>query len=402
MRISEVKNLAVDRRWWLVMSRVLLLLSATSATAEARECPETVVGENNAATDVIAVQQAVDDGCDTVRLQGTFSFSDMSTGEPLRVVSVSRSVNIVGQLDGQGTAPQIVGGETPFLVEAPGAAVRIAGLRFVGPISRAIQVRAAMEAVVENCVIEAVNPVTNGNLTVAFGIVIAGPFDAPINRVVVTDNVIAGGRPVEVGVLLAPPSGAIHSISIDRNEIRATAHGIDLRSVRGHAQVDDNWITIDNSDRTGDADFPPQLVDGIRCWGEGTCRIVDNWIESHHPNSSGVRLQAAADATVESNSIELTPPEGSSPGAQSSGVQLIEDSRGNLVGRNQVGGTARTAFSVSGPLPLAPSNNHLVLNRHPGLASSFVDTEIGEGALRTVVVGEDGSISDLGTGSVVR
>jgi len=83
-------------------------------------------------------------------------------------------------------------------------------------------------------------------------------------------------------------------------------------------------------------------------------------------------------------------------------VQVIEDSTRNLVARNAVDGAARAAFSVSGPLPLVPVDNVLVLNRHAGFAASFVDCEIGEGALRTVVVGEDGSISDLGTGSAVQ
>jgi hypothetical protein len=172
--------------------------------------------------------------------------------------------------------------------------------------------------------------------------------------------------------------------------------------VGGNAQINHNRITIGNSDRTGDPGIPNQFVDGIRCLGAGACSIVGNRIESHHPNSSGVRLQAAAGAIVEDNSIEMTPPRGLTPGAQSSGVQLIEDSKRNLVGRNRVSGAARTAFSVSGPLESVPMDNVLVLNRHAGFAPSFVDTEIGEGAVRTVVVGESGSISDLGTGSVVR
>jgi hypothetical protein len=207
---------------------------------------------------------------------------------------------------------------------------------------------------------------------------------------------------IDFGRIILQPSSriAIGSIAIYRNNIRATAHGIDLRSVRGPAQINHNRITIDTSDRTGDAPF--RFVDGIRCGGTGACSIVGNRIESHHQNSSGVRLQAAAGAIVEDNSIEMTPPRGLTPGAQSSGVQLIEDSKRNLVGRNRVSGAARTAFSVSGPLESVPTDNVLVLNRHPGFAPSFVDTEIGEGAVRTVVGGESGSISDLGTGSVVR
>jgi hypothetical protein len=377
----------------MVRSLVLLALGATTIVAHARECPAVVVGTNNAATDASNVQQAVD-ACATVRLQGSFRFSGMETGDPLRVITLSRSVNVVGQLDSEGRTPQIVGGQRPFLVDAPGAVVRIKGLRFVRPVSRAIQVGNAMEAMVANCVIEAVEPVEFG--VAAFGIVVGGPFQSPINRVVVVDNTIIAGPPVEVGIILDHRSSrAIASISIYRNEVRAKAHGIDLRTIGGYAQVNYNRITIENSDRTGDL-RTNQLVGGIRCWDEGACSIIGNRIESHHPNSSGVRLQTTAGAIVENNSIELSPPRGSTPGEQSSGVQLIEGAKQNLVGRNQVGGAARTAFSVSGP------DNVFVLNRHPGFAPSFVDTEIGEGALRTVVVGESGSISDLGTGSVVR
>ena len=384
----------------IVVSLVTLALGAASVVVEARECPAVVVGTNDPATDVLNVQQAVD-GCALVLLRGKFSFAGMSTGDPHRVVSLRRSVKIVGQFDDQGHMPQIVGGQTPLLMDDPGAVIRIQGLRFVRPVSRAIHVGSAMEAVVANCVIKAVEPVTIGDA--AFGIVVGGDrFESPINRLVVVDNTIADSKePVEVGIILQPSSRvAIGSIAIYRNNIRATVHGIDLRSVRGNAQINHNRITIDNSDRTGDAPF--RFVDGIRCGGAGACSIVGNRIESHHPNSSGVRLQAAAGTIVEDNSIEMTPPRGLTPGAKSSGVQLIEDSKRNLVGRNRVSGAARTAFSVSGPLESVPTDNVLVLNRHPGFAPSFVDTEIGEGAVRTVVVGESGSISDLGTGSVVR
>jgi len=385
----------------IVVSLVTLALGAASVVVEARECPAVVVGTNDPTTDVLNVQQAVD-RCATVLLQGNFSFAGMSTGDPLRVITLGRSVNIVGQFDDQGHMPQIVGGQTPLLVDDPGAVVRIQGLRFVRPVSRAIHVGSAMEAVVANCVIKAVEPVTSGELTTAFGIVVGGGrFESPISRLVVVDNTIADSKePVEVGIILQPSSRvAIGSIAIYRNNIRATAHGIDLRDIGGSAQINHNRIRIDNSDRTGD---PDRFVDGIRCWGAGACSIVGNRIESHHPNSSGVRLQAAAGAIVEDNSIEMTPPRGLTPGAQSSGVQLIEDSKRNLVGRNRVSGAARTAFSVSGPLESVPADNVLVLNRHSGFVPSFVDTEIGEGAVRTVVVGESGSISDLGTGSVVR
>ena len=135
----------------IVVSLVTLALGAASVVVEARECPAVVVGTNDPATDVLNVQQAVD-RCATVLLQGNFSFAGMSTGDPLRVITLGRSVTIVGQFDDQGHMPQIVGGQTPLLVDDPGAVVRIQGLRFVRPVSRAIHVGSAMEAVVANCV----------------------------------------------------------------------------------------------------------------------------------------------------------------------------------------------------------------------------------------------------------
>jgi len=315
------------------------------------------------------------------------------------VITLRRSVTVAGQRDVQGRMPEIVGGNTPLLVDAPGAVVRIQGLHFVRPVSRVIRVGTATKASVTNCVIEGVVPITGGE---AIAIIVGGPFESPINRLMVANNTIVDpSEPVAVGIVL-DPANAIASISITRNEIRATAHGVDLRSFGGNAEIDHNRITIANSDRTGDPGSPNRFVDGIRCLGAGACSILSNWIKSQHPNSSGVRLQATSGAVVEDNSIQMTPPLGSTPGAQSSGVQIIEDAKRNLVGRNRVSGAARTAFSIAGPLPLVPADNVLVLNRHPGFTPSFVDIEIGEGALRTVVVGESGSISDLGTGSVVR
>ena len=390
---SYVRRQSVCRLRRIVVSLVTLALGAMSVVVEASPCSVVIVGTNDAATDVQNVQQAVD-GCANVVLQGKFRFVGMETGDPLRVVTVHESVNITGQPDNNGLMPQIVGGYAPLLVDAPGGVVRIKGLRFYRPVSRAIQVGSAQEAVVADCDIKAVEPVNAGDAV--FGIVVGGALDSPISQLTVVNNTIANSsKPFEVGVILAPSSVVIGSTAIARNEIHAKVHGIDLRDVGGSVQVNHNRITIANSDRSGDVDTF-QSVDGIRCWGSDACKILGNQIESHHPNSSGVRLQQSSGAIVEDNTMQMTPPDGSILGANSSGVELIWDPARSLVGRNRVSGAARTAFSVSG------ADNVLVLNRHGGFAPSFADTEIGEGALRTVVVGEDGNLSDLGTGSVVR
>ena len=384
----------------IMHSLVMLALGATSGGINALQCPAVVVGTNNAAIDVPQVQEAVD-GCSAVRLRGTFSFASTATDFPLRVVTVRTSVDIAGQYDDEGRLPQIRGGYTPILVDAPGSIVQIRALRFVNPVSHAVKVIAAMEAVVANCTIKGL--VADGAL--AFGIAVSGTPESSINRVKLVNNTISDpSMPVAVGIIIdARDRRAIASTTISSNEILATAHGVDLRSVGGIVKVNQNRITIANSDRSGDAGAVPQLVNGIRCWGTGACNIFINSISSEHPNSAGIRLQGSTGAIVENNRIQMSPPDGSTPGLQNSGVQLIESSKRNLVSRNQVSGAARTAYSVSGPSPdYIPADNVLVRNLHPDFASSFVDTEIAEGALRTVVVDESGSISDLGTASVVR
>jgi hypothetical protein len=77
---------------------------------------------------------------------GKFNFAGMSIGDPPRVVSVRPSVSIVGQFDDHGRIPQIVGGTTPLLVDAPNAVVQISGLRFVRPVSRALNAETAQSA----------------------------------------------------------------------------------------------------------------------------------------------------------------------------------------------------------------------------------------------------------------
>ncbi len=179
---SDVRRLAVGRWRRIVMSLFTLSLGVTSVAVKALECPAVVVGTNNPAIDVPQVQLAVD-LCGRVLLQGKFSFAGMESGDPPRVITLRRTVTIAGQPDENGNRPQIVGGHTPLLVDAPGAIVQIRGLRFVRPVSRAIQIGSALEAIVANCVIEAVEPTLTGNQSVALGISVGGPFESPINRV---------------------------------------------------------------------------------------------------------------------------------------------------------------------------------------------------------------------------
>ena len=109
-----------------------------------------VTGTGNPATDVAAVQAAVDQGGRVV-LKGHFSFNQSPAvanpvaDYPLATVLVSRAVTITGASDESDDSAMatIDGGTIPFLVEAPGASVSIQHLRFAKPTSDAVLVAAA-------------------------------------------------------------------------------------------------------------------------------------------------------------------------------------------------------------------------------------------------------------------
>ena len=386
----------------ILTALVVAAFGATSAIAEPHGCPAVVIGENDPASDVDSVQHAVDN-CRHVFLQGTFNFTGMETGDPLSVVKISRPVNIVGVLDDRDQTPTIVGGQTPLSIDAPGAAVRITGLSFVSSVFRAILVTSADSVSIASCTVEGTVPIPFGALSLALGIGVGTDSPGVVNRLTIVHNHIADPEAaVEIPILVAPVDGSIGKARICRNELRAKAHGIDLRDMGGSAQIDRNRITVVDSPRSGDAGPPQRLVDGIRCQGVGAHSVHWNRIETLHPNSAGVRLEGATGAIVENNDIRMTPPAGTVPGTQSAGVQVTVDSSLNLVRRNTISGEARTALSVVGPLPDVPEDNKLVRNRHEGFVPSFVDVEIGEGALRTLIVNEEGTISDLGTGTIVK
>src|SRR5262249_54538915 len=128
-----------------------VLMATTDYT---RIVPRTVVvlGTGNPATDVAAVQAAVD-RADTVVLSGTFSFRTPPTNpvDPILASStnpvprfvqvlVSKAVTILGVADSSGRMTTIDGGTIPFYVDAAGARVTIRGLRFVRPIAAAVLV----------------------------------------------------------------------------------------------------------------------------------------------------------------------------------------------------------------------------------------------------------------------
>jgi len=121
------------RRIFIVMLFVLGMMNALAFDAEPQE---TIVGQNNSAVDLQAVQKAVDQG-GTILLKGAFDFGDKGR------VNITTDVKIVGERDDKGSPlTKIKGGFWTFHSplpaqlppETPGPKITIQNIHFDGAL----------------------------------------------------------------------------------------------------------------------------------------------------------------------------------------------------------------------------------------------------------------------------
>jgi hypothetical protein len=119
------------RRIIISLFVVITIFSFNSAKAQI-----TIVGQNNPAVDIQAVQKALDQG-GTVFLKGTFDFGDKGR------VNIARDVKIVGELDNKGNpVTKVKGGFWTFHTVPPaqippafpGTKITIQGIHFEGAL----------------------------------------------------------------------------------------------------------------------------------------------------------------------------------------------------------------------------------------------------------------------------
>jgi len=201
-----------------------------------------------------------------------------------------------------------------------------------------------------------------------------------------------------LGIFVA---GSVDAASIDRNVVRnATAHAIDVRGFGDgvNADIERNDVAVMASERSG-ISMPPndRLITGIRVSGTGSYSVLFNDVRIEHPNAAGIRLQTTTDTIAANNNIVMALPHRTTPGSQSAGVQIIRKTMDARICRNTVAGIARTGVSVL----TAADDTVIALTDDTGLASTFADVEVDVGGTDTLIVGESGTISDKGTGTVV-
>ena len=371
-----------------------------------------VTGQNNAAVDVPAVQQAVDAG-GTVVLHGTFNFTNASLPGPAgtRVILVTNSVAISGDnatiIGGGSASPG--GMQAVFLVDAANHDVTIEALRLVNPFNAAIRVLRAGSLKIANCKVDGIIPSTvatpSGPQSVALGIHFPGN---PVGAISILENQIqiaVTGEDTVGGIIMTGPA---NSLVISDNQIgQTTSHGIDLRNITGPAQIERNTIETGTLGRSG---LPGFFVDALRLIGSGAYVVEHNEFDCGFENAAVVRLGGTMDAVVRANDIVASVPMDRVPGLQSAGVQVEGSATDNEIQENRIKGRGRAAMSVIfSDFPLdkgngtgKPAGTTFRGNNVQHFDATVATVEIGAGAQNTTIDGGSGTLIDNGTGTVVH
>jgi serine/threonine protein kinase len=414
-----------------VMAALVLSPVLFAATDYARVRPRTmvVVGIGNPATDIAAVQYAVD-RADTVVLTGTLSFHSPPTKlvDPILAsaknptpgktqVLVSKAVTILGLPDTSGRMTTIDGGTIPFYVDAVESRVTIRGLRFVRPIAAAILVNAARGLEIASNSIEGVKPFggvrgaiiinTSGGIPIPTDSGrpnrVSGTLTIRQNKIDVTDGTERG---MGVGILVWSV-GESHSgevvLDIIGNSIRnTTSSAIMVRRAVGAVHV------VSNSVETS-ADVPPREPDheAVRLVNTGSYQMGHNSILCRWANCVGIAVFSQASewpirgATIEDNEVNIVPPLGTALADSSAAIRIKGFADSNVVRLNTIRGRARAALVLETFKFGYPRYNSFIDNRVDDFHASVASVIVGSGVLGTRLV-RPGKVVDRGEKTVIE
>jgi hypothetical protein len=290
----------------------------------------------------------------------------------------------------------IHGGEIPFVVEAPGAEVRIKGLRFVRPKRSAIFADAVSGLAIEFCTVENVEPLppwwNSTGVTIGVGIHVATLLGLPsperpgkpknvYGKVSIVNNEISvnGAAEEGIGIMIVSVGDSEKPVEVDvsGNTIRnSTLKGIDVMEIGGQARIERNIVTTSVVYRGPAGGFSS----GIFCGRSGSYRIAYNLISMADPNGAGIRIRGAPalgaaikHATIADNDVTMSAPEGSVFGVRSAGIEIRGSAGGNVVQRNRIRGRARVVLSVAPDKNGYPAGNTFDQNDQENFMSPLAD-----------------------------
>lgn len=404
----------------IVIALFLLIGTVIAPTAEAG--PQTiVVGQNNSAVDIQAVQAAVDQGGSVV-LKGTFDFGDKGS------VIISKDVKIVGEKDSQGIPiTKVRGGFQTFLSilpaqlppQAPGPKIGIQDIHFDGSLLSPIYIAYTAGVSIGGNKITNVRPlVATPQMNVSVGIMVGTNWIQP-----------AATRRYQPGAVTGV-------VTIENNDLDMTndtpqktfgqgifvhwATGITLQvsgntvknCSRNSIEALDNYLGDDGSGSVVIRDnkvitapvgipFPsPRTPNGI-CVGwffDGTGAgasdpklnmkhtIINNSVRARGETSMGMYI-GSNEAIVENNQI-ITEKQSATP--------IVVNSAQCQILKNKIEGIGASAIFISPLRSLKGSNNKCEGNDLSAFKASVTEVILDKDSKNNIVVGSSGRVKDLG------
>jgi len=390
----------------IVAALFLALCASVGLPGTARASSAAVVyPTGNASLDVANVQTAVDGGgsvlLKSVNAGGVptaFNFGPADfTGSWVTVLS---DVDLEGETIASGAMTTVQGGWGPIEI-FNGANVTIAGIRFASPFYEAIfAFNAGSVRIVSDRIEHVVGQPVDGFLRSAGGIEVGGGVDVTIADNVIDDLDAEFSNGIE-------QYGALGRVEISRNRITAfNTDGIEATQYTSRpgqgTSIHDNYI------RTGVARYPRGAAGTpIEINGHGSYDVERNELVVDNPNGAAVfafgfeqfRFGPVTGATIRHNTIRLnTEPFGAV------GVAFLAEVSQAFVGQNQMFGVGFAALYTSGcacePASSLDSDT-FVGNDIGSLHSGFADVFFGTPTHHATLVGQSGTVVDLGTDDVI-
>ncbi len=353
----------------IIISLFMGIIIFSLPTAEAQI---TIVGQNNPAVDILAVQRAVDQG-GTINLKGTFDFGNEGR------VNITKDVQIIGETNHKGPVTKIMGGfwtlHSPLPAQlpptAPGPKIKIQGIHFDGALWAPVLLAYSSGATISNNKITNLRPKAMGGqlifgkpgLNLQQGIVCHPGYaqipwetrkyipNAFTGNLIIEDNDIdltndVPTKTMAQGVILIWTTGI--NAQIQRNTV--------INCARNSIETIDNYLGKDGSGMIIIKDNKiVTSIEGVPVPGPITPNgIIVGWV---FDMSGGYDPQRNIKHIVANNGIRTR-------GKTSAGIVSVTD--GVVIVNNAIFSEGTEAL----PLLIASSDGYIAYNKAEGISSS--------------------------------
>jgi hypothetical protein len=416
------------RRILIVMLFVLGIMNAFAFDAEPQQ---TIVGQNNSAVDLQAVQKAVDQG-GTILLKGTFDFGNEGR------VNITKDVQIIGETNHKGPVTKIKGGfwtlHSPLPAQlpptAPGPKITIQSIHFDGALGSAIHLAYSSGATITGNKITNIRPKPSDypifgktGLNYQHGIFCGTAYaqpsatpkyipDAFNGFLTITDNDIdltndVPTKTMAKGMMVIWTTGV--NAQIQRNTIVNSANA-SIETIDNYLGKDGSGMFVikDNKIVTSIEGLPLPTPSTPNCIIVGWFRdmsggldpqrnlkyfVVNNAIRTRGKTSCGII--AMTDGVVVVNNAILS--EGSEA------VSLFISSSDGYIAYNKAEGVSvNPAIMVRPWKPLKGSKNVIVDNDLKQFKSSAADAVFGKDSCNNLFIGPSCKVNDLGSNNLIQ